>query len=166
MDGVEKAIAKNSPLAAGDKEMVLDVADGVFQVERGEVKRDANALAKGVEGSKAKFESQVRLAEEDEQETRGGVHVGVEQEAELVKEGRGELVGLINDKNGTPAQTVSVVEGIAELGEHCAKIKSGFNLEAKQDLAIKSSGFEVGIGKIDDGKELAVKGVGEGPHGS
>jgi hypothetical protein len=161
VNGVEKTIAEDSPLATGHEEMVLDVADGGLQVERGEVKRDANALTKGVEGSKAEFESQVRLAEEDENEAGGGVHVGVEQKTKLVEEVRGELVGLINDENGTTALTEGIVEGIAELWQHLAEGVSGLNLKAKQDLTIEDGGVELGIGQVNDRKELAVEGVGE-----
>jgi len=164
VNGVEKTVAENSSLATSHEEMVLDVSDGGCEVERRQVKRNANALTKGVEGSKAEFKSQVRLAEENKNETRGGVHLGVEQEAKLVEEVRRELVGFINDEQGAATLTVSVVEGIMELGEHSAEIKSGFNLKAKQDLAIKGSGLEMRIGEINDGKEMAVEGVGEGPQ--
>jgi hypothetical protein len=161
VNGIEKTVAKNSPLAAGDEEMVLDVSDGGLQVEGREVKGDANALAEGVEGSKAEFVGQVRLAEEDEHETRSGVHLRVEQKTKLVEEVRGELVGLINDEQGTAALTEGVVEGIAELGQHLTEGVSGFNLKAKQDLPIENGGVEIGISEVNDGKELAVEGMGE-----
>jgi hypothetical protein len=141
--------------------MVLDVANGALEVERREVKRDSNALAKGIERSKAEFESQVRLTEEDEHEPGGRVHLGVEQKTELLEEVRGELVGLINDEQGTTALTEGIVEGSTELGQHLAEGVSGFNLKTKQDLTIEDSGIEVGVGKIDDGKELVVEGMSE-----
>jgi hypothetical protein len=161
MNGIEKTVAENSALAAGDEEMVLDVADSGLQVERGEVKGDTNALTEGVEGSKAEFVGQVRLTEEDENETGGRVHVGVEQEAKLVEEVRGELVGLVNDEERTTALPEGIVEGITELGEHLAEGVSGFNLKAKQDLTIENGSVEIGIGEVNDGKELLVEGVGE-----
>jgi hypothetical protein len=165
VNGIEKTIAEDSSLAAGDEELVLDVADGGLQVERREVKRDANALAEGVEGSKTEFVGQVRLAQEDEHETGGGVHVGVEQKTKLIEEVRRELVCLINDENGTTTLTEGVVEGITELGQHLAEGVSGFNLKAKQDLTIEDGGVEIGIGEVNDGKELAVEGVGESAQG-
>jgi hypothetical protein len=166
VNGIEKTIAEDSSLAAGDEEMVFDVADGGLQVERREVKRDANALTQGIEGSKAEFEGQVRLTEEDENEAGGGVHLGVEQEAELFEQIRGELVGLINDEDRTAALTVGVVEGIAELGQHLAEGVSRFNLKAQQDLAIEDGGIEMGIGQVNDGEELAVEGMSESAQSS
>ena len=101
------------------------------------------------------------ITEEDEHEAGGGVHLGVEQEAKLVKQVRGELMGLINDEEGTTALPVGIVEGITELGQHLAERESGFNLKTKQDLTIEDGGLELRIGQIDDGKEVAVEGVGE-----
>jgi hypothetical protein len=161
VNGVEKTVAENSLLAASHEQMVLDVTNGAFQVERGEVKRDANALTEGIEGGKAEFESQVRLAEEDENKAGGGVHLGVKQKTKLLEEVRGELVGLINDEEGTPALAVGIVEGITELGQHLAEGVSGLNLKAKQDLTIEDGGVEMGIGQVNDGKELAVEGMSE-----
>jgi hypothetical protein len=166
VNGVEETVTEDSALASGDEKLVFDVGDGGFQVERREVKRDPNALTQGVEGSKAEFESQVRLTEEDEDEARGGVHVGVEQESELVEEIRRELVSLINNENGTLALPEGVVEGIMELGQHLAEGVSGLNLKAKQDLTIEDGGVEMRIGEVNDGKELAVEGVCESPQGS
>jgi hypothetical protein len=84
-----KAVAEEWALAVSDAEVVFDIAGCFLQVEGFEMVADGDALVEGFIGSKTKLVSQVRLAEKDEGERRSGIHVVVEQEAELVEEFRG-----------------------------------------------------------------------------
>ena len=89
VNSAHKAVAEEWALAVSDAEMVFDISCGLFQVEGSKMVADGDALVEGFIGSKTKLVSQVRLAEKDEGERRSGIHLVVEQEAELVKELRG-----------------------------------------------------------------------------
>jgi hypothetical protein len=86
VDGAEEAIAEDRPLASGDAEMVLDVGGGFLQVKGFEVKADGDALVEGFVGSETELVGQVGLAKEDEGDQGSGIHLVVEQEAELVEQ--------------------------------------------------------------------------------
>jgi hypothetical protein len=111
----DEAIAEELMLIAGDAEVVLDVGRGFFKVEGRELVTDSEALMQGAIGGKSECLSQVGLTEEDEGELRGGVEVVVEQEAELVKEVRGEEVSFINDEQEERAFAGQVRKGVVEL---------------------------------------------------
>ena len=81
----EEAIGENRVLTIGDAEMVFDVGGGLSEVEGLEMVADGDALAEGFVGGKAELVSQAGLAEEDESEQGSGIHLVVEQEAELVE---------------------------------------------------------------------------------
>jgi len=109
---------------------------------------------------------QVGLAEEDEREQGGGIHLVVEQEAELVEEVVREKVSLVDDEEGEAALAGEVREGGAELGEETGEAEGRLGLEGEQDLMVEGRGRQVRIGEVDDGVEVAVEGVGEGAEGS
>ena len=145
---------------------MFDVPGSLFEVERAEVIADSDALVKRFVGSKAEFVGQVRLAEENEGEGRKRIHLVVEQETELVKEQRGEEVGLVNDEEDGAAFASHVGEGGAELGQEMEEVVGGFGLQSKEDLAIEGGDGEVRVGKIDEGKEIAVERVSKGAQSS
>ena len=89
VNSAHKAVAEERALAVSDAEVVFDVPGCFLQVEGFEMVADGDALVEGFIGSKTKLVSQVRLAEKDEGERRSGIHLVIEQEAELVKELRG-----------------------------------------------------------------------------
>ena len=86
----DETVAEKLSLIAGDPQVVLDVSSGFGQVEGGQLIADGDALMEGAVGSKGEFVGQIRLAQQDEGQMRGGVEVIIEQEAELVKEVRGK----------------------------------------------------------------------------
>ena len=145
--------------------MVLDVACGLFEVEGFEVEADGDALVEGLVGSEAELVGQVGLTEEDEGDEGSGVHLVVEQEAELVKEFGGQEVGFVDDEEDVAALAGQVVEGGAELWEEAHKAEGGLDLEGEEDFAVEGGDAEVGIGEIDDGVEVAVEGLGKGADG-
>jgi hypothetical protein len=71
-------------------------------------------------------------------------------------------VSLIDDEEGEAALAGQVGESSAELGEEAGKAEGRVRLEGKQDLVVKSSDGEMGVGEVNDGVEIAVEGVGEG----
>lgn len=160
-----ETVTEELALIASDPEMVFDVSGGFFQVEGGELIADGDPLMEGAIGSEAKFVSQVGLAQQDEGEVGSGVEVIIEQEAQLVKEVRGELVSFIDDEQDEAPFASELLEGVAELGLETAEGISRFNFESQQDLSIEAGRIEVGIGQVDEGMEVAVKRVSKGAQG-
>ena len=165
VDAAEEAVAKELALEARDAHVVLDVPGGLFQVKGSEVVADGDALVEGFVGSKAELVGQVGLTEEDEGDQRSGIHLVVEQEAQLVKEFRWQEVRFVDDEQDVAALAGQVVEGGAELREEAHKAKGGFDLESKEDFAVEGRDAKVGVGEIDDGVEIVVEGLGKGTDG-
>jgi hypothetical protein len=146
VNSAHKAVAEEWALAASDAEVVFDIAGGLFQVEGFEIVADGDALVEGFIGRKTKLVSQVRLAEKDEGEGRSGIHLVVEQEAELVKELRGQEVSFVDDEEDETTSARQVREGGAELREKTEEAESGLGLELEEDLAVEGDNGEVRIG--------------------
>jgi hypothetical protein len=166
VDEGEEAVGEDGSLAADDAEVMLDVGSGFLEVEGFEVVADGDTLVEGLEGGEAEFVGEVRLAEEDEGEERGRVHVVVEEEAELVEEFWGQEMGLVDDEEDEAAFAGQVGEGGAELGKETGKAKGWFDLEGEEELAVEGGDGEMRIGEIDNGEEVGVEGVGKGAKGS
>jgi hypothetical protein len=107
---------------------------------------DGDALVEGFIGRKTKLVSQVRLAEKDEGEGRSGIHLVVEQEAELVKELRGQEMSLVDDEEDETTSARQVREGGAELREQTEEAEGGLGLELEEDLTVEGDDGEVRIG--------------------
>jgi len=86
VDAAEEAVAEELPLVASDAKVVLDVPGSLFEVKGPEVVADGDSLVEGFVGCEAELVGQVRLPKEDEGQWGSGIHVVVEQEAELVQE--------------------------------------------------------------------------------
>jgi hypothetical protein len=165
VDAAEETVAEELSLVPGDTQVVLDIGDGLFQVEGPEVVADSDALVEGFVGSEAKLVGQVGLTEEDEGQGRRGVHLIVEQEAQLVKELGRQEVRFIDDEQDVAALASQVVERGAELREETHKAKGRFYLESEEDFAVKGSDAKVRVGKIDDGVEIVVESLCKGTDG-
>jgi hypothetical protein len=165
VDASDEAVAEDGILAACHAQVMLDVACGFLQVEGFEVKADGNALVEGLVGGEAEPVREVRLSQEDEGDRGSGVHVVVEEEAELVEEVWGQEVGLVDDEEDMASLAGQVLEGGAELGQHADEAEGRLGLEGEEDVAVEAGGREVGVGEVDDGVEVTVKGVGEGAGG-
>jgi hypothetical protein len=161
----QESITEESALASSNAQVVFGIACGFLQVKGFEVEADGDALVEGFVGSETELVGQVRLTEEDEGDQGSGVHLVVEQEAQLVKELRREEMSFIDDEEDVAALAGQVVEGRAELWEETHKAESGLNLESEQDLTVECRDTQVRIGEIDHGIEVAVEGLSEGAHG-
>ena len=89
VDTTGEAVAEELTLVASDAEVVLDVTGGLFQVEGAEMIANGDALVEGLVRGEAELVGQVGLAEQDEGDEGRGIHIIIEQEAELVEELRG-----------------------------------------------------------------------------
>jgi hypothetical protein len=141
---------------------VLDIPSGLFQVEGSEVVADGDTLVEGFVRCKAELVSQVGLSEEDEGQGRSGIHVVVEQEAELVQEVGGEEMGFVDDEEDVAALAGQVGESGVELREEPEEAEGWLGLELKEDLAVEGDDGEMGVGEVNDGIDIAVEGVGKG----
>jgi|GEM_PF-6023098 len=166
VDEGQEAIGENGFPPTSDAEMVFDISSSLFEVEGFEVVADGDALAEGLEGGEAQLVGQVRLAEKDEGEQGGGIHLVVEQKTELVEDIVGEQVRFVDDEEDGAALAGQIGEGGAQLREEAGEAESGLGLQGKQDLVIEGGGGQVRIGEVDNGVEVAVEGVGEGAQGS
>ena len=106
---------------------------------------DGDALVEGFIGRKTELVSQVRLAEKDEGERRSGIHLVVEQEAELVKELRGQEMSFVDDEEDETTSARQVREGGAKLREKTEETEGGLGLELEEDLTVEGDDGEVRI---------------------
>jgi hypothetical protein len=162
IDSAEETLAEKRPLVTSDAQVVLDIPSSLFQVERSEVVADGDTLVESFVGRKAEFVSEVRLSEEDEGQGRSGIHVVVEQEAELVQEVGGEEMGFVDEEEDVAALARQVGEGSVELREEAGEAEGGLGLELEEDLAVEGDDSEVGVGEVNDRIDVAVEGVGKG----
>jgi len=140
VDEGQEAIGENGVPPTGDAEMMLDVGGSLLEVEGFEVVADGDALVEGLEGGKAKLVGQVRLAEKDEGEQGGGIHLVVEQKTELVEDVVREQVRFVDDEEDRAALAGQFGERGAQLREQAGEAKSGLGLEGEQDLVIEGGG--------------------------
>jgi hypothetical protein len=166
VDARDEAVAEELVLVTSNAEVVLDVSGGFFEVERSEVVADGDALMEGLVRGEAELVGQVRLAEEDEGDEGSGVHLVVEEEAQLVEELRREEMSFVDDQQDVAAFASQIVEGVAELREEADEVKGRFDLKGEKDVVVEGGDAEVGIGEIDDGIDVGVEGVSEGADGS
>jgi hypothetical protein len=166
VDATDEAVAKDLVLAASDVEMVLDVTGGLFEVERAEMITDGDTLVESLVGSEAQLACQVRLAEQDEGERGGGVHLVVEQEAELVKDVRGQEMGFVDDREHETSLAGEIGESGTELRQELGKGVGRLGLESEKDLAIEGGDGEMRVGEVDDGVEVVVERMDESAEGS
>jgi hypothetical protein len=146
VDASEESVTEESALATSDAQVVFGIACGFLQVKGLEVETDGDALVEGFVGSETELVGQVRLTEEDECDQGSGVHLVVEQEAQLVKELRWQEVRFIDDEEDVAALAGQVVEGRAELREETHKTKGRFDLESEQELTVECGDAEMGVG--------------------
>jgi len=165
IDTGEEAIAKDLVVRASDPQVVLDVGDGFQKIKGLELVADGDALLEGLIGGEAEEVGQVGLTEQDQGEQGGGVHLVVEQEAELVEDVRRQAMGLIKDEQEGTALAGQVGQGGAQLGQEAVEGVSWLDLQGQQDLAVEGGQLELGVGQISDRKQVVVEAVDKGAQG-
>jgi hypothetical protein len=165
VEGGEKSVREDRLLATGDTEMVFDIGGGLLEVKWLEMIADGDALAEGLEGGEAELVSQVGLADEDESEQGGRIHLVVKQKTELVEDVVGEQVSFVDDEENGAALAGQIGKSGAKLRQEAGEAEGRLGLEGEQDLVIEGGGGQVGIGEVDDSEEVAVEGMGEGAEG-
>jgi hypothetical protein len=165
VNGSQESVTEDRALASSNAQVVFSIACGFFQVKGFEVKTDGDALVEGFVRRETELVGQVRLAEEDEGDQGSGVHLVVEQEAQLVKEFRWQEVRFIDDEQDVATLACQVVECGAELREETHKAESGFDLQSEEDFTVEGGDAKVRIGEVDDGVQIAVESLSEGTNG-
>jgi hypothetical protein len=144
---------------------MFDVPSSLLQVEGRDLVADSDALVEGLVGSEAELVGQVRLTEQDEGDEGGGVHLLVEEEAELIEDIGGEEMALVDDEEDETAFAGEVSQGGLQLGLELEEVVGGFDLESEEDEAVEGRDGEKRVGEIDDVVDVAVEGLSEGAEG-
>jgi hypothetical protein len=165
VDAADKAIAKDLGLRPGDAEMMFDVASGLFEVEGMDVEPDGDALVERLEGRETQLVGQIGLAEQDERDEGSGIHVVVEQKAQLFEDVGWEQMSLVDDEQNAASFAGQIGKRSVKLGQQLRKVKQRFGLEGEQNLGVQGNDGEPGVGKIDDGVNVGIEGMGKGAQG-
>jgi hypothetical protein len=144
---------------------MFDVPSSLLQVEGRDLVADSDALVEGLVGSEAELVGQVRLTEQDEGDEGGGVHLLVEEEAELIEDIGGEEMALVDDEEDETVFAGEVSQGGLQLGLELEEVVGGFDLESEEDEAVEGRDGEKRVGEIDDVVDVAVEGLSEGAEG-
>lgn len=131
VDAADKAVAKDLSLGPGDAEMMFDVASGLFEIERGEVETNGDALVEGLEGRETELVGEIGLAEEHEGDEGSRIHIVVEQKSELLEDIGWEQVSLVDDEQNAPSFAGQIGKSSVKLGKQLGKVKQGFGLESE-----------------------------------
>ena len=131
MDTTDKAITEYLSLGTSNTEMVFDVASSLFEVERGEMEADSDALVERLERRETELVSEIRLTKENERDERRGIHIVVEQKSQLFKDVGREEVSFVNDKQNATTFAGQIRESGVKLREQLRKVKQGFGLEGE-----------------------------------
>ena len=111
--------------------MVLDVGDGLLEVKGAELVTDGDPLMEGLIGGEAEELGQVGLTKQDQGEQGGGVHLVVEEEAELVEDVGGQAMGFIENEQEIAALAGQVGEGGAKLRQEAVEGVGRFDLKGQ-----------------------------------
>ena len=90
------------------------------------------------------------LADQDAGEGRGGVHLGVGQQAQLFELGRVEQVGLVDDDHH-PAVALGLFGGeqVGGLGHDLGLVEPGLGAQGPHDGDVEAPGAKGRVGHVD-----------------
>jgi hypothetical protein len=166
VDATDKAVAKDLSLRTGDAEMVFDVASGLFEIKGREVEADGDALVKCLEGRETQLLGEIGLAEQDEGDEGSGIHIVIEQKTQLFEDVGREQVSLVDDEQNAASFAGEIGERGVKLRQQLGKVKQRFGLEREQNLRVQGNDGKPGVGKIDDGVNVGIEGMGKSTQGS
>lgn len=109
--------------------------------------------------------AQVGLAEQDEGEGGGGIHISVEPEAQFVQETFAEKMSFIDDDDRLTAALGEVGEGGVEALAETAGMKVDTDAESGEQVGKEGLDGEVGVGEVSGEIEVGVQGMNKGAHG-
>lgn len=148
-----------------DAEMMLDVFNRYLEVEGWDMVSIGKALSKSFMNGKVKGLIQNRRAYKEQGTQRTAVHVGGEQETELLKGEMGKEMSLVNNKEGiTLFGADEFVKSRADASYHFRFGKHGFIAEGEEDVAKKAAHAQSGVGEIDDQVTVRIQGSHKTAH--
>ena len=131
IDAGDKAIAKDLVLRASDVQVVLDVGDGLLEVKGAKLVTDGDTLMESLIGGEAEELGQVGLTKQDQSEQGGGVHLVVEEEAELVEDVGRQTMGFVEDEQEVASLPGQVSEGGVKLRQQPVEGVGRFDLKGQ-----------------------------------
>jgi hypothetical protein len=152
----DKTLAEDLILRAGHTQLMFDVGDGLLKVKGTEMVTDGDPLMEGLVGGEAKELGQIGLTEQDQGEQGGGVHLVVEEKAELVEDVGGQAMGFIDNEQEIASLASQIGQGGAKLRQEAVEGVGRFDLEGQEDLAVEGGDLEMRVGQVSDRKQVTV----------
>src|SRR5512136_1528266 len=113
---------------------MLDVADGLLQVEWTEVVAHGEALVEGLMNREMERAAEIGMADQHHGGEGLTVHLVAEQEAQLFEHGLGQEMRLIEDNNrGAMLGGVEVVQGSADACDEAGLAEGRLDAELQQE---------------------------------
>ena len=138
--------------AAGELEVVGDVAGGLLGGHGGHGVAEADALVEGGQDAEAEHAAQGGLADEQAGQRAGRVHLGVGQDPDGLELVVGQEMGLVDDQDGDPAALVVLGgEQAGGLGGEGGGAVGGPAAERGDHLVVDAPGAGGRIGQVDQG---------------
>ena len=146
--------------------MVLDVFEGFFEIQGRELVRVGQALAEGFVDGQVQGLAEDGRADQQEGGQRAAVHVGAQEQAELLESGGRQQVGFVEDEQGEALLGADeVFEGRADAGDHSGLAEGWLVAQSDQDIAVQAGDAEGGIGQVDGQVAIGVERGDEAAHG-
>jgi hypothetical protein len=166
-DAAQRVVAEElAALKAGDPDVVLDISNGVLQVEGLEMVADGQALVEGLVAGQAQGVAQDGLADQEQRGQGMAVHLVRQQQAELLKGISRQQVGLVDDQQGEAAPGLDqVAEGGADGGHQLGPAVGGLVMQGRQDIALETIHANGWIRQVDEEKAVGVELGGETANG-
>ena len=150
----------------GDAQVVLNVLEGLFEVQGRELVRVGQALTEGFVDGQAQGMAEEGGTDEQEGGQRAAVHVGAKEQAELLESSGRQQVGFVEDEQGEALLgTNEVFESGADAGDHSGLAEGWFVAEGCQDIPVEASDAEGGVGQVDGQVAVWIEGGDEAAHG-
>src|SRR6202034_4137294 len=148
--------------AAGELQVVADVAAGFLGRHAVHVVADGDPLVEGGQDAELDHAAQGGLAEQDGGERGLAVHVVVGEHADRFELGVVEQVGLVDEQDGGAAAFGGLAgEHVVGLGGQRGGAVGGASAEAGDDVVVDAADAGGGGAEVDDG----VAGRGQGGEG-
>ena len=151
----------------GDTQVVLDVFESFFEIQGRKLVRVGQALAEGFVDGQVQGLAEDGRADQQEGGQRAAVHVGAQEQAELLESGGRQQVGFVEDEQGEALFGADeVFEGRADAGDHFGLAEGRFVTQSDQDVPVEAGDAEGGIGQVDGQVAVGVERGDEAAHGS
>jgi hypothetical protein len=151
--------------AAGELQVVLDVAGGLGQVHAVQVVAQPDALVQRGHGAQLDALAQRGLAQQQAGERRAGVEVVVGEHTDFLELLAAQQVGLVDDEDrGAGAFVLLGGEQLGGLQDDVGLVEAGGGAQRADDVGVETPLADHGVGQVDDGVADGVE-AGDGGAG-